>query len=225
MNNTKLKQEWKNFTTDHFDLHFTLDLSVNPYETKRLTKVFLNHLARKYPDQILKSLIFIIDHGNSRIYNSHAHCLIKCNPNYPKLYEAIQLFDAKENIFKELFYVFRSWKFHHNIPRASIKISCNKTVLKNLGIDMYYDFCSDCLTKSRNLDDIENAKVELERKTSKNLNIVNDPCKDCDRKNFGTGWSSEKIIKYIFEKHNFNVYDHHFNHEHAIDFYKWHLKF
>ncbi len=225
MNNTKLKQEWKNFTRNHFDMHFTLDLRVNQHETKRLTKIFLNHLQRKYKEQVFKSLNFIIDHGNSRIYNSHAHCLVKCNPDYPKLYEVINLSVDSEGIFKELCYVFRAWKFHHNIPKASIEISCNKTVLKNLGIEKYWNYCFDCKTIKRDRYKIEKTKNDLEKQNNVQLSVVDNPCSKCVRKDFGDGWTSKDIIEYIFRKHNFNVYDHHFNYEHAIDFYKWHLDF
>jgi hypothetical protein len=225
MNHTELKAEWKNFTTNHYDLHFTLDLSVNEHETKRLSKVFLNHLHRKYKDQIFKALIFTIDHGNSRINSSHAHCLIKCNPNYHRLYEVIQLSDAKENIFLELFRVFRAWKFKHNIPKASIDISCNKSVLKDLGIEKYWNYCSDCRTQYRDESNIKRVISKINEENNVHLNLVDNPCKDCVRKKFGDGWSSEEIIYYIFKKHNFNVYAHHFNHDHAIDFYKWHLEF
>ena len=59
MNNLKLKQQWKKFTSDHYDMHFTLDLGVNALETKNLTSTFLKHLHRKYKEQVFKSLIFI----------------------------------------------------------------------------------------------------------------------------------------------------------------------
>jgi hypothetical protein len=225
MNNLKLKQQWKEFINDHYDLHFTIDLGLKHHETKRLTKTFLKHLHRKYKEQVFKSLIFIIDHGNSRIYSSHAHCLIKCNPNYPKLYEIIKLSDANEGIFMELFNVFRAWKLLHNMPRASIEISCNKSVLKNLGIESYWDGCTDCRTKDRNLGKIHKAKNEIEKQNNIKLAVVDDPCLKCGRKEFWKGWTNKEIIKYIFEKHNFNVNDHHFDHEHDIDFYKWHFGF
>lgn len=224
MDNEKLKDEWKNFTTNDYDIHCSIHMDKKPFETVELVKVFLNHLHRKYKKQVFKALIFVIDHNNYG-YRSHAHCLIKCNPNYPKLHELIQLANPKAGIFKELEGKFLAWKFKHNIPKASLKISCSGKVLNELGLDRYKDTCNDCVTKERDLDSLQEYKKNLENKQNKKLKIVNDPCSNCKRKLSRNGWNNKTIIKYVFGYNNFNVNHDHLTNNHLIEFYKWHLEF
>jgi hypothetical protein len=225
MDNLELKQEWKKFTHYDYDLHLTIDLRMKPFESMRVTKEFLNHLHRKYPSQVFKSLNFIIDHGNTRIHNSHVHCLLICNPNYSKLYELIDIAVHKGNIFLALESKFQAWKNKRKFPKASIKVSCSRKVLDDLGIKKYKDYCVGCTTKKRDREIVEKLKTNLEDPNSRKLEVVKDLCKNCKRRKNGRGWTSKKIIKYIFEKHNFNVYDDHLIHNHLIDYYKWHLDF
>jgi hypothetical protein len=225
MNNRELKKEWKKFTENEYDMHFSINFDRPQQESIRYTNIFLNHLHRKYNSQVFKSIYFTIDHGNTRIHKSHAHCLIKCKPDYPKLYEVINIASPKDGIFQELEIRFRNWKFKHDIPKASMKVSCSKKVLKELGIGLYKNFCCDCLTKKRNIDRIYDIKKELEGENNSKVGIVNDPCLNCKRKDYGKGWDSKEIVEYIFKNNNFNVNDHHFLSDHSIEFYKWDMDF